>query len=411
MHYFRRILLFNLVLLAACQPAEELSEPGLIEAEFEPEFEEPEVRVEEIDEKPALNLPNQLYNYANPELPEHFAVETLGFHGQLPILQTDNTPRDNPTTDAGATLGRVLFYDTNLSQNGTISCASCHVQENGFSDDRVLSIGFNGEETARHSMGLTNAAYYLGGQFFWDQRASTLEEQVLMPFQDPVEMGMTLETLEAAVQAQEFYPALFEAAFSDTTITADRISLALAQFVRSMVSYRSKYDEGRALVASRADDFPNFTEEENLGKALFVLPPPYGGLACFVCHQGEAFAAQEATNNGLDANSDLDAGYGEVTGYASHMGKFKVPSLRNVAVRAPYMHDGRFADLSEVLNHYSRAIKPHPNLGPPFGVFDGEATKIHLTVKETNALLAFLNTLTDTPMLQDPKFSNPFVRE
>jgi cytochrome c peroxidase len=418
----RQIYSFILLLLVACQPAAENLDSEIIDPE-NTELQEPVEEVEEIEEtlvppvdepvveQVILDLPAQLYNYANPELPAHFEVETLGFHGQLPLVDTDNTPNHNPTTDAGATLGRVLFYDTNLSKNGTIACASCHVQEFGFSDDRPLSEGFEGGETGRHSMGLTNARFYSAGHFFWDQRAETLEDQVLMPFQDPVEMGMTLETLVEAAQAQDYYPELFMAAFSETTINSHRISLALAQFVRSLVSYRSKYDEGRAQVAGRDYNFPNFTEEENFGKALFVLPPPYGGFACFVCHQGEGFIPQEATNNGLDPDSTIDAGYGEVTGYASHMGKFKVPSLRNVAVRAPYMHDGRFDSLDEVINHYSRFIQPHPNLGAPFGVFNGEATKLHMSFEEKSALIAFLKTLTDYEMLDDPKFSDPFVRD
>ena len=404
------------LLLVACHPAIENHDHVEEAPPLQSENQEVEPRLEpalEVPQEPkvTLNLPEELYNYANPELPAHFEVETLGFHGQLPLVDTDNTPNHNPTTDAGATLGRVLFYDTKLSKNGTTSCASCHVQEYGFSDDRVLSQGFDGGETERHSMGLTNARYYSAGHFFWDQRAETLEDQVLMPFQDPVEMGMTLESLVEAVKGQEYYPDLFMAAFSETTIDSRRISLALSQFVRSMVSYRSKYDQGRAQVNSREQNFPNFTEEENFGKALFVLPPPMGGFACFVCHQGEGFIPQEATNNGLDSDSSLDAGYGEVTGLARDMGTFKVPSLRNVAVRAPYMHDGRLDSLDAVMNHYSRFIQPHPNLGPPFGVFNGEATKIHMTSQEKAALIAFLETLTDYEMLEDPKFSDPFVRE
>ena len=356
----------------------------------------------------ALDLPEQLYNYAAPDLPEHFEVESEGFHAQRPLLDDDNTPEDNPTTDAGATLGRVLFYDTNLSANGNIACASCHVANLGFSDDRILSEGFAGGLTGRHSMGLTNARFYRGERFFWDQRAETLEDQVLMPFQDPVEMGLTLDELENKVREEEEYPALFEAAFGSARISSGRISRALAQFVRSMVSFTSKYDEGRAMVANRSDPFPNFGSRENEGKALFVLPPPSGGLGCFVCHQGEGFIAVEATNNGLDVDSEDDEGYGGVTDSAADMGTFKVPSLRNIALRAPYMHDGRFATLEEVIDHYSEGVQPHPNLEPPLGVAGPQANMSDL---EKVALLVFLETLTDEAMVNDPKFSDPWLRE
>ncbi|MFN3201405.1 MAG: cytochrome-c peroxidase [Bradymonadia bacterium] len=356
-----------------------------------------------------LDLPEVPFNYANPEIPDHFRVETLRFAGQTTVVFEDNTPEDNPTTDHGATLGRVLFYDKHLSFNGTVSCASCHKAELGFSDDRVLSEGFEGGDTGRHSMGLANARFYRDGMFFWDQRAATLEEQVLEPFQDPVEMGMTLEGLLERVRLGDYYPPLFESAFGDDEITAERISKALAQFIRSMVSATSPYDDGRAQVASRGDDFPNFTFEENRGKFLFVNPPPLGGLGCFFCHQGEAFIAFEATNNGLDATNKIDKGYGEVTGEETDMGKFKVPSLRNVGLRAPYMHDGRFATLEEVIDHYSDGLQPNPNLGPPFGVRNGRATRLNLSNDEKSALVAFLHTLTDLDMVNDPKFSDPFI--
>lgn len=356
-----------------------------------------------------LNLPGTPLNYANIYLPAHFEIETLGFHRQVPAMSDDNTPASNPTTDEGATLGRVLFYDKHLSQNGTVACASCHKAEFGFSDDAVLSKGFDGGDTGRHSMGLTNARFYGQGAFFWDQRANTLEDQVLMPFQDPVEMGLTLESLVAKVQAGDYYPALFEAAFGDPTINSERIAKALAQFVRSMVSGSSKYDVGRSQVASRDYDFPNFTAEENAGKTLFVNPPPRGGLGCFICHQGEAFIAHEATSNGLDASYDDDAGYGGVTGVARDNGTFKVPSLRNVGVRPPYMHDGRFANLDEVLEHYSSGVQPSLNLGPPFFNDNGVVAQLNLTEAEKSALKAFLHTLTDEAMLTHVKYSDPFV--
>jgi cytochrome c peroxidase len=344
------------------------------------------------------------FNYEDVELPDHFSDSATGGMGGLSVVDMDNTPEDNPITNAGAGLGRVLFYDENLSTNGTIACGTCHKAELGFSDDLRLSVGFDGGETDRHSMGLTNARFYAPGMFFWDQRADTLEEQVLMPFLDEVEMGMTLETLVAAVEGQEFYAELFEGAFGDSEVTSERISLALAQFVRSLVSYGSPYDEGRAQVSSAIVDFPSFTDEENLGKEIFMnTPMGPNGAGCAVCHQGETMSAAAANNNGLDADSNTDAGYGDITGSSGDMGTFKVPSLRNIAVRGGFMHDGRFATLREVVDHYADSVEAHPNLGMPLNMHD-----IDLTEEHREALVAFLVTLTDEGMLSDPKFANPF---
>ena len=207
----------------------------------------------------ALNLPAKPYNHAViADLPGYF--KTNG-PGPLPtsVNGLDNAPLDNPVTDYGATLGRVLFYDKKLSANGRIACASCHAPATGFSDPEVLSKGFDNGLTRRHSMTLINARFYQRGRFFWDDRAATLEQQVLMPFQDPVEMGLTLAQLEAIVREQPYYPPLFKDAFGDETVSAERISRALAQFVRSIVSYKSRYDVGRAQVANINAPFPNFT--------------------------------------------------------------------------------------------------------------------------------------------------------
>jgi cytochrome c peroxidase len=395
-------LLFCGVLLAACDSPEMMLADGGTDAELGDAGGEP-------GNTSRIELPATPYDYAGLVLPAHFEVESEGFHAQQPMVATDNMPADNPVTNEGATLGRVLFYDRNLSRNRTVACASCHKQEFGFSDDRVLSVGFEGGETGRHSMGLTNARYGMD-VMFWDGRADSLEDQALMPMQDPVEMGMTLPEVEERVREADYYPALFTAAFGDEEVTADRIARAIAQFVRSMVSTRTRYDEGRAAAPARSNAFTNFTDEENYGKNLFSLPPPLGGFACFICHQGEGFLAVEPTSNGLDAEV-TDPGLGGITGSARHEGTFRVPSLRNVAVRAPYMHDGRFSTLEEVIDHYSEGIEGSPNLGPPFGVIDGEVPQINMTDEEKAALVAFLHTLTDEELLTDPRFSDPFVRD
>src|SRR5262249_28289205 len=182
----------------------------------------------------------------------------------------DNTPRANPVKDAGAALGRVLFYDTRLSANNTTACASCHQQRHAFSDPRRFSKGFDGREGDRNAMSLVNVRFYPGQRFFWDERAATLEEQVLRPIQSRLEMGQDLTTLTALLGQDAAYAELCRKAFGDPTVSRDRIARALAQFVRSLVSCRSKYDEGLAQVGSVREPFPNFTPQENQGKSLFL---------------------------------------------------------------------------------------------------------------------------------------------
>lgn len=366
-----------------------------------------------------LNLPAIPFEYEDIQLPDHYLNNTLparGYAFQFATIESDNTPESNPTTNEGALLGRVLFYEKKLSSNGTIACASCHKQATGFSDDEILSIGFDGGRTRRHSMTLTNARFYDTGKFFWDERAASLEEQVLMPIQDPVEMGITLDEMVQIVTDQPYYAPLFENAFGDETITPDRISRALAQFVRSLISINSKYDDSRELVSSPLIDFPTFTEQENLGKQLFYSTNIAGAPSCHSCHASEAFIspllAPNATTigsiNGIDAVSTDDLGIFEATGINNHRGKFKVPSLRNVAVRAPYMHDGRFSNLQEVLEHYSTGMQNHPLTLPFMEDDNGDAIKYNFTDQEKEALIAFLHTLTDNEFITDEKFSNPF---
>lgn len=355
-------------------------------------------------------LPIESYDY-DADLPAHFQVDDLPGPNQTSVVAADNTPAGNPVTDAGATLGRVLFYDTTLSANGTVACASCHVQADGFSDSRVLSVGFEGGTTRRHSMSLVNAAYFDDGTFFWDERAATLEDQVLQPFQDDVEMGLTLPQLEALVDGQSYYDALFVDAFGSDVVTSERIAAALAQFVRSIVADDSRYDDGRALVGNVRQNFPNFTAEENRGKSLFFEGG--GGVAsCASCHVTEAMVNREggAMNNGLDAVSTTDLGLAEVTGRTRDEGLFKTPSLRSIEVTAPYMHDGRFATLEEVLEHYSTGVQDHPNLSGPLDGPGGPRNR-NFTAQESADLVAFLRTLTDTDLLTDQRFADPFAVE
>jgi len=357
-----------------------------------------------------LNLPEKTFNYVHIELPGHLTENSLQGPGQNAAVENDNTPTDNYTTDDGATLGRVLFYEKKLSANGTISCSSCHKQEYGFSDNEIFSKGFDGGLTRRHSMSLMNAKWYGRGRFFWDERAGTLEEQVLMPFQDPVEMGMTLEEVLVVVQDQYYYPDLFEAAFGTPEITIDRIAKALAQFVRSIVSINSKYDEGRQLVNRPTNNFPNFTDSENNGKRLFFLPARLGGGGCIGCHSTEAFINPDngTTNNGIDAESIGDLGVFGVINNPAFLGCFKVPSLKSVALTAPYMHDGRFATLEDVIDHYNSGIQNHPNLGTALRNENGQPLRLNWSEQEKADVVSFLKTLTDDVLAYDEKFSDPF---
>jgi cytochrome c peroxidase len=270
-------------------------------------------------------------------------------------------------------------------------------------------------------MSLMEARYYRNGRFFWDERAATLEDQVLMPIQNEVEMGLTLEELAARVKAQSYYPPLFEQAFGDPEITTDRISRALAQFVRSIVSSRSRYDEGLAAVNDPAAPFPGFTAQENQGKALFLGP-----AGCAPCHLDDGpphppprrnrafFLIDFPTNNGLDEGAPTDdKGVGDITGNPLDDGRFKSPSLRNVALTAPYMHDGRFDTLEKVVEHYNTGVKLHPNLDPRLrvpGTQPPEPRRLDLSPDESAALVAFLRTLTDEAIIADEKYADPFVK-
>ncbi len=349
----------------------------------------------------ALLLPASPFNYAAPVLPANFSVN--------PILAQDNMPATNVTTDAGAGLGRVLFYDKRLSTNQTISCASCHQQAHGFSDPRQFSVGFNGGLTGRNSMGLSNARWYQRKKFFWDERAATLEDQTLMPIQNSVEMGMTLQALTNRLAAEPFYTNLFTQTFGTPDVTSERISRALAQFVRSIVSTRSKYDTGVS------NNFANFTAQENLGRQIFFgQGPTFNHVTCSRCHNTDNFVtATIVDNNGLE-NPSVDRGIGAITGLTADDGRFKVPSLRNIELTAPYMHDGRFATLEQVVEFYDSSVVAHPNLSPPLkvppgnGAASGTPLRLNLTPAQKAALVAFMKTLTDPNLATEVKFSDPF---
>jgi cytochrome c peroxidase len=344
-----------------------------------------------VQHRPVPQLPTIPYDFTNVVLPEHFLEPALGFFEYMPA--------SNTTTDEGATLGRVLFYDKLLSASGTVSCASCHRQPNGFADPKAGSKGHAGGITPRNASHLVNLRYNF--QLFWDLRANGLENQVLVPVQDVLEMGLTLDELTQRVSNAAYYPALFEAAFGDPAVSADRIARALSQFIRSIISFQTRYDQGVA------NGFSDFTASETLGMQLF-----YNGITrCNQCHMTHNFYSPDAFNNGLDT-AYADGGLGALTGEPADMGKFKVPSLRNVAISAPYMHDGRFATLEEVIAHYNSGVQPHPFLDERLTASmhtGGTPYALGLTAAEQKALVDFLKTLTDEHLVSDVRFSDPFI--
>jgi cytochrome c peroxidase len=336
-------------------------------------------------------LPNPGHRYTDAAaLPAHFVASI----GGTSVASLDNTPATNPITDAGATLGRVLFYDKRLSASDATSCASCHRQSLGFADALPRSIGFAGVLTPRHATGLANARFYRRGRFFWDERAASLEAQVLEPIQHRDEMGMALDTLAIKLSVTPYYPPLFTAAFGSPTITSARIAAALAQFTRAMVSGASRYD--RAFDASGTADFAaTLTPQEMLGEQLFRRS------GCGSCHVGVAQTGDAPHNNGLDAAA-ADSGAGG--------GLFKTPSLRNVAVRRRFMHDGRFASLDEVVAFYDSGVRASAQLDPRLRGPDGAPRRLGLDDAERAALVAFLGALTDSSFLTSPRFADPFAR-
>jgi cytochrome c peroxidase len=343
---------------------------------------------------------NQLSNYANPAYPVHYDAQARN---------PDNTPTGNPVTDRGATLGRVLFHDTQLSINNTKSCASCHGAGNGFTDAARFSVGFDGAgKTTAHAMRLANARFYGPGDAFWDKRAVSLEAQSTQPIQNAVEMGFDashggIAALITRMKGLAYYPELFKFVYGDENITEDRMQRAIAQYVRSIVSVDSKFDQGFTQVynAPLPDrglnaPFPVLTAQENRGKQLFLQPPQQGGAGCQACHAAPTFAL-----TGNSRSNGLDAGETKI---------FKSPSLKNVAVTGPYMHDGRFTTLAQVVQHYVGGIQDGPALDQRLRGPGGQPQRLQLSADDKAALVAFLGTLTDNTVATDKRFSDPFKR-
>jgi cytochrome c peroxidase len=331
-------------------------------------------------------------------------------------ITKDNTPTGNTVTNAGATLGRVLFYDKQLSLNGSISCSSCHQQEFAFGDPAPQSMGFEGGLTGRHSMRLVNSRYSEEVRFFWDERAATLELQSTAPIQDHLEMGFSgengqpgFDSLIIRLSSLSYYPLLFEAAFGDSQINEPRVRRALAQFIRSIQSFDSAFDTGLAQTGNVAQPFPNYTMQQNMGKMLFLNPPPMGA-GCAGCHRPPEFDIDPASlNNGVIGVAGSPG--------AADLTNTRSPSLRDVVNQngvpnGPFMHDGSLPTLLAVIDHYN-LILPNPantNLDPRLNGIPGsnQGQNLNLNQNQKTALVAFLGTLTGSSIYSSSQWSNPF---
>jgi cytochrome c peroxidase len=351
-----------------------------------------------------IDLDN-LANYANQSIPTY--------------IVNDNT-NGNSITNEVATLGRVLFYDKNLSSNNTISCASCHQQQNAFSDTAIASQGVNGT-TGRHSMRLINTRFATETKFFWDERALNLETQTTMPIKDHGEMGFSgtngdlpFSGLITKLSAIDYYRELFDFAYGSSEITENKIQIALAQFIRSIQSFDSKYDAGRVLATNEGQPFSNFTPQENQGKNLFLAAPTFnangsrigGGLGCAGCHRAPEFDISPGSlNNGI---------IGTIGGAGIDIGNTRAPSLRDLVKvdgtpNGPMMHTGEITTLQAAIGHYGTiTIAPgNTNLDPRLRR-NGVGQQLNLTAVEVNAVVAFLRTLSGTDVYTNPKWSDPF---
>ncbi|BAP31988.1 putative cytochrome C peroxidase [Chryseobacterium sp. StRB126] len=345
---------------------------------------------------------NNLPNYANQSIPMY--------------IFRNNTPFINRITDEGATLGRVLFYDKNLSTNNTVSCSSCHKQELAFGDNNIASQGVNGT-TGRHSMRLINVRFAEEARLFWDKRAPSLDVQTTVPIRDHVEMGYSgrngapsFNDLITKLQGLDYYRELFTRAYGSPEITEEKMQKALAQFVSSIISFDSKYDEGRTMIASDFLDFPNFTAEENLGKKLYMEFPVAvrgtragGGLGCASCHFAPEFGmtALSGNNGVIDkiGSTDIDL---TIT---------NSPSIRDLVnlngqPHAPMMHSAVFSTLEQVIDHYNNIPQDPRN-----NQLDNNLRLrgLNATPEEKKAVIAFMKTLTGKNVYKDKKWSNPFI--
>ncbi|WP_211220207.1 cytochrome-c peroxidase [Rudanella lutea] len=351
--------------------------------------------------------PTNLLNYANQSVPSYI---------------TKDNGRANPITNAKATLGRVLFYDKSLSIDNTIACGSCHKQQFAFSDTALASSGVQGGLTSRHSMRLINTRFADEVKFFWDERAATLEAQTTKPIQDHAEMGFSgqngrpdLNSLINKLNGIDYYKELFQFAYGSPTITEQRLQESLSSFIRSIQSFDSKYDIGRATAPNDGAPFQNFTTQENSGKQLFLQAPQFdatgsrigGGFGCQGCHRAPEFDIDpNSRNNGVTRALNNVAG--------PDFFITRSPTLRDVVnatggSNGPFMHSGVFATLPIAIGHYNivNAVAGNNNLDPRLRP-GGNGQRLNMTPAEQSALVAFLRTLSGRNVYTDERWSNPF---
>ncbi len=349
------------------------------------------------------------------------ALENYAAQGKPTYVNKDNTAA-NPITDKVATLGRVLFYDKNLSVNNGFSCASCHKQEFAFGDTAVSSLGVDNGRTIRHSMRLINSRFANEAKFFWNERATSLEAQTTMPIQDHLELGFSGQTgrgnmtsLITKLGGIAYYKELFKLAYGDATITEARMQTALAQFIRSIQSFDSKYDVGRAQVPNDGAPFPNFTAQENAGKNLFLAPPIFngnserigGGFGCQGCHQAPEFD--------IDPNSRNNGFIGVIGSTQIDLDNTRSPSLRDIlnasgVANTPFMHTAASQTIRQVLNHYNTIAAGPRNTNLDARLKPNNiGQNLQMTPAEIDAMVAFLRTLTGKDAYTNKKWGNPFL--
>jgi len=314
-------------------------------------------------------------------------------------------PENNPMTKEGVSLGRMLFYEERLSGDNSMSCATCHAPENSFTDPNQFSTGIDGIAGTRNSMALIN----LGWQkfFFWDGRAKSLEEQILGPVPNPIEMHQQWKDAVSKLQQDVEYRNMFYKAFGEEGIDSIKVSKAIAQFIRTMISGSSMFDVmykfENSLPLNSVDQsiLSSISPEDWAGYDLFKS---LNGADCLHCHSGILMHINKFSNNGLDATF-TDLGRGAITGSSNDMGRFKIPTLRNIALTAPYMHDGRFGTLDEVIEHYSSEVVSSPTIDPLMEHLSSGG--VQLDSQEKYLLKKFLMTLTDYSFINNPEFQDP----
>ena len=335
---------------------------------------------------------------------EEILQDTTAYLLEYGALPSPNLPNDNKLTNQGVQLGRMLFYEKLLSKDGSQSCASCHRQEHAFTDTTRFSIGIRGLPGNRQAMSVFNMAWN-SNQFFWDGRAHLLRNQALLPIEDELEMDETIENVITKLSNEKKYLDQFTRVHGSDNITSEKIAFALEQFMLSIVSYDSKYDQWKTGLVT-------LSESEERGRLLYETEynpffPEFSGADCAHCHGGANFENDQYMNNGLDGDSDfVDLGRENVTGIPADRAKFKVPSLRNIELTPPYMHDGRFSTLEEVIDHYNEGI--HPSTTIDEALLATSATGLLLTEQDKTDLINFLKTLTDQSFLSDERYSDPF---